>query len=69
LLRPGKRRDGERLYPAMSYPSFANVADDDVGARYAYLMHGLKPTARRGPETHLDTTCSVAPYANACTLS
>ncbi len=34
-LREGKRRDGKRLYPAMPYPSLANLTDDDVTALYA----------------------------------
>ncbi|WP_442859549.1 c-type cytochrome [Burkholderia sp. 8Y] len=53
VLRYGKRRDGKRLYPAMPYPSLANMTDDDVTALYAYLMHGVKPSAKRAPETHL----------------
>lgn len=52
-LRAGKRGDGKRLYPAMPYPSLANMTDDDVTALYAYLMHGVKPAAKRAPETHL----------------
>ncbi|WP_061136491.1 c-type cytochrome [Caballeronia fortuita] len=52
-LRVGKRRDGKRLYPAMPYPSLANMTDDDVTALYAYLMHGVAPAAKRAPETHL----------------
>jgi mono/diheme cytochrome c family protein len=52
-IRYGKRRDGKRLYPAMPYPSLANMTDDDVTALYAYLMHGVKPAAKRAPETHL----------------
>ncbi len=52
-IRYGKRRDGKRLYPAMPYPSLANMTDDDVTALYAYLMHGVKPSAKRAPETHL----------------
>jgi mono/diheme cytochrome c family protein len=53
VIRYGKRRDGKRLYPAMPYPSLANMTDDDVTALYAYLMHGVKPSAKRAPETHL----------------
>lgn len=52
-IRYGKRRDGKRLYPAMPYPSLANMTDDDVTALYAYLMHGVKPASKRAPETHL----------------
>ncbi|WP_371884665.1 cytochrome c [Caballeronia sp. S22] len=52
-LRYGKRRDGKRLYPAMPYASFAKMTDADVTALYAYLMHGVTPTAKRAPQTHL----------------
>lgn len=52
-LRYGKRRDGERLYPAMPYASFAKMNDADVTALYAYLMHGVTPAAKRAPRTHL----------------
>ncbi|MFM0140611.1 c-type cytochrome [Caballeronia grimmiae] len=52
-LRAGKRGDGKRLYPAMPYPSLANMTDDDVIALYAYLINGVKPAAKRAPETHL----------------
>lgn len=52
-IRFGRRRDGKRLYPAMPYPSLANVSDADVVALYAYLMHGVKPAAKRAPETEL----------------
>ncbi|MEZ2354472.1 cytochrome c [Caballeronia sp. RCC_10] len=52
-LRAGKRADGKRLYPAMPYPSLANMTDDDVIALYAYMMHGVKAATKRAPETHL----------------
>ncbi len=37
-LRKGVAADGHNLYPAMPYPSFAKIADDDVKALYAYFM-------------------------------
>lgn len=42
-LRKGVARDGHRLYPAMPYPSYAKLNDDDVRALYAYFMHDVKP--------------------------
>jgi len=42
-VRHGVARDGHRLYPAMPYPSYARLSDDDVRALYAYFMHGVKP--------------------------
>lgn len=51
-LREGVAKDGHNLYPAMPYPSYAKVSDDDVSALYAYFMHGVKPVhqANRAPE-------------------
>ncbi|MFT4198151.1 MAG: cytochrome c [Pseudoxanthomonas sp.] len=42
-LRHGIRSDGSTLYPAMPYPSYARMHDDDVEALYAYFMHGVQP--------------------------
>ncbi|MGA2549135.1 MAG: cytochrome c [Burkholderiaceae bacterium] len=42
-LREGLARDGHNLYPAMPYPSFAKLRDDDVAALYAYFMKQVAP--------------------------
>jgi thiosulfate dehydrogenase len=42
-MRKGVSRDGHRLYPAMPYPSFAKVHEDDMRALWAYLSKGLAP--------------------------
>jgi mono/diheme cytochrome c family protein len=42
-LRHGIRQDGSTLYPAMPYPSYAKMSDQDVRALYAYFMHGVQP--------------------------
>jgi thiosulfate dehydrogenase len=42
-MRRGVAADGHNLYPAMPYPSYAKIADDDMQALYAYLQHGLAP--------------------------
>ena len=49
-LRYGIKPNGETLYPAMPYPSYAKMSDQDVRALYAYFMHGVAPvtTANRG---------------------
>lgn len=44
-VRHGIRRDGTTLYPAMPYPSYARLKDDDLRALYAYFMHGVAPVA------------------------
>lgn len=45
-LRTGVADDGQNLYPAMPYPSFAKIAPDDMQALYAYFMHGVTPVYR-----------------------
>ena len=42
-MRQGIAADGHRLYPAMPYPSYAKITDEDMKALYAYLMQGLAP--------------------------
>lgn len=44
-MRNGIRKDGVTLYPAMPYPSFSRLSDDDIKALYAYFLHGVKPAA------------------------
>lgn len=50
-VRYGIREDGASLYPAMPFPSFAVVRDEDVEAMYAYFM-SLEPVkAQNKPVT------------------
>ncbi|MCP3710006.1 cytochrome c [Paraburkholderia sp. CNPSo 3274] len=42
-VRQGVRPNGETLYPAMPYPSYARLSDDDMKALYAYFMKGVGP--------------------------
>ena len=42
-LRHGVRKDGASMYPAMPYPDFSRMPDEDVKALYAYFMHGVSP--------------------------
>ena len=39
----GVRKDGSALYPAMPYPSYQIMPDEDLAAMYAYFMSGVKP--------------------------
>ena len=45
-MRRGVSKDGHHLYPAMPYPSYAKVRDDDIAALYAYFMKGVAPVAQ-----------------------
>lgn len=52
-MRDGIRADGQHLYPAMPYTSYALTSDDDIKALYAYFMHGVKPVDTSPPKTAL----------------
>jgi mono/diheme cytochrome c family protein len=42
-VRHGIDDEGVTLYPAMPYPSYALMSDEDVAALYDYFMHGVAP--------------------------
>jgi mono/diheme cytochrome c family protein len=42
-VRHGIAANGDSLYPAMPYPAYAKVSDDDMRALYAYFMNGVAP--------------------------
>lgn len=44
-VRYGVRKDGKSLYPAMPYPDYSIIKEEDIEALYAYFMHGVKPEA------------------------
>lgn len=50
-MRHGKRADGANLYPAMPYPSYAKVTDEDLHALYVFFMRGVSPVAAASPKT------------------
>jgi len=52
-LRRGLSPRNGHLYPAMPYPSFASLNDDDVAALYQYFQYGVKPVANAVPQTRL----------------
>lgn len=52
-VREGVRRDGKRLYPAMPYPSFTRLTDDDTHALFVYFQQGVAPQAAKPPPTEL----------------
>ncbi|MCK6189401.1 cytochrome c [Pseudomonas sp. EYE_354] len=41
-VRHGVAPGGRRLYPAMPYPSYAKLSDDDIRAMYAFFMKGVQ---------------------------
>ncbi|UHD44095.1 cytochrome c [Aureimonas altamirensis] len=42
-VRRGVARDGHRLYPAMPYPSYAKMSDEDIRTLYDFFVHGVTP--------------------------
>ncbi|GEB43922.1 c-type cytochrome [Gluconobacter sphaericus] len=46
-IRSGVAKDGRRMYPAMPYPSYAKLSDEDVRALYAYFMKGVPAVHRK----------------------
>jgi mono/diheme cytochrome c family protein len=42
-VRAGVAKDGHRLYPAMPYPSYAKVSDEDIQALYTFFMKEVPP--------------------------
>jgi fructose 5-dehydrogenase cytochrome subunit len=52
-VREGVDAHGRHLYPAMPYPSYAGITDEDMKSLYAYFMHGVAPVDVATPETKL----------------
>jgi len=52
-VRHGVARDGHRLYPAMPFPSYQKLSDDDIAALYAFMMQGVKPVSRQNRVTEI----------------
>ncbi|SEL49613.1 Cytochrome c, mono-and diheme variants [Pseudoxanthomonas sp. GM95] len=60
-LRNGVRADGANLYPAMPYPDFVKISDEDVHALYTYFMQGVAPSDYAPPQTALTFPFGVRP--------
>ena len=58
-LRKGVRADGQPLYPAMPYVSYAAMTDADVHALYAYFMQGVPAVDKAVPPTELPFPMNV----------
>lgn len=57
-LREGVTPDRGNLYPAMPYPSYTKMTDDEIEAMYAYFMHGVQPVHQenRAPDFYWPLT-------------
>lgn len=49
-VRHGVARDGHRLYPAMPYPSYQRMSDEDIRALYAFFMGGVVAVSQQNQE-------------------
>ncbi|ANY88741.1 MULTISPECIES: cytochrome c [Pseudomonas] len=58
-VRQGIGLNGSTLYPAMPYPSYARVSDDDMKALYAYFMHGVEPVEQVNKESDIPWPLSM----------
>lgn len=52
-VRKGIRKDGTHLYPAMPYPSFVKINEDDMQDLYLYFQHGVKPVAQANKDSDI----------------
>ena len=43
VMRTGVAKDGHRVYPAMPYPSYVNMSQQDMQALYDFLMNEVEP--------------------------
>lgn len=50
-VRHGVTPDGRRLYPAMPYPSYVKLTDDDVRALYAFFRQAVEPADHQNKPT------------------
>ncbi|HHW1690094.1 TPA: c-type cytochrome [Pseudomonas aeruginosa] len=58
-VREGVGKEGSTLYPAMPYPSYARVSDDDMQALYAYFMHGVQPVEQHNKDSDIPWPLSM----------
>lgn len=52
-VRKGVLPDGTHLYPAMPYPDYAKINNDDMHALYVFFMKGVKPVNVPSQKTSL----------------
>jgi mono/diheme cytochrome c family protein len=57
-VRKGVAKDGHHLYPAMPYPSYAKLTDDDVHALYDFFMKEVPPVKEANRVNEIPTWLS-----------
>ncbi|WP_147194192.1 cytochrome c [Pantoea sp. MBD-2R] len=58
-VRHGIAKNGDTLYPAMPYPSYAVVSDEDMQALYAWFMHGVQPVEQANQKSDIPWPLSM----------
>jgi mono/diheme cytochrome c family protein len=59
VMREGVTDDGDHLYPAMPYTSYAKVSREDLSAFYVYFMQGVEPVRQPNHPTKLKWPLSI----------
>jgi mono/diheme cytochrome c family protein len=52
-MQKGVAKDGHHLYPAMPYPSYGKVSDDDLKALYAFFMESVPAVSRKNQDSEI----------------
>jgi mono/diheme cytochrome c family protein len=58
-VRYGISPSGDALYPAMPFPSYARMNDEDLIALYAYFMHGVEPVVQENSKVDIPWPLSM----------
>jgi mono/diheme cytochrome c family protein len=58
-VRRGVAKDGHRLYPAMPYPSYAKLSDDDVKKLYDYFMFAVQPVKAENKPSDIPSPMNI----------
>lgn len=58
-VRHGVAKDGHRLYPAMPYPSYAKLTDEDVKKLYDYFMFQVQPVNLPNKPTEIPSPMNI----------
>ncbi|RLU02757.1 MAG: cytochrome c [Ketobacter sp.] len=54
-MRLGVAKDGHNLYPAMPYPSYAKITEEDMQALYDYFMKEVKPVKQANKANEIES--------------
>ncbi len=58
-VRKGVAKNGQTLYPAMPFPDYSVISDEDMQALYAYFMHGVQPVAQQNRDSDIPWPLSM----------